>query len=325
MAAVNRRGEIKGCLSRFASDKNFSCSPLGARPNGGSRATVRHCGYRRKEASSLIWDQVREDQRYDAAIMDRPQRRLARIARCLTRAVSAWRARWWPAAWEKPLPQGLPPLSYDPFVRQLAQYGRHIRGCGGGVIAEPQRAIDSQQGRFGEQGLRDRCYLLVGVAKRSAVIHYLAVGLGVSAAFAGSQPAYLPIAEELEREAAPAQYRWVGQRSMGQLYLARLDRGDGVPLMPVDVAAWQVEDVGQVMTLLHQSSRASFPLRGYPQELIAAHQQARLSYLETEMLESLLMEQVQARNPIVADRVRQLRLLGRRLVEEMSDGPDAQE
>jgi hypothetical protein len=112
---------------------------------------------------------------------------------------------------------------------------------------------------------------------------------------------------------------------MGQLHLARLDRGDSVPLMPVDVAAWQAEQAGEVMTLLHRSSRASFPLRGYPMELIAAHQHARLGELETEMLEGLLMEQVVSRNPAVAERVRQLRLLGQRLVEEVADGQDAKQ
>lgn len=168
-------------------------------------------------------------------------------------------------------------------------------------------------------------HLLVGVAKRSAVINYLAVGLGVTATFSGSSPAYLSIAEDLEREAAPAQYRWIGQRSMGQLHLAKLDHGDGVPLMPVDIAAWQAAEAPEVMALLARSSRASFPLRGYPQELLLAHQHARLGGLETEMLEGLLMQQVIERNPTVAERVRQLRLLGRRLVEEAEDGSDTQE
>jgi len=61
------------------------------------------------------------------------------------------------------------------------------------------------------QRLRDRFtaftekhrHLLVGVAKRSRVIHYLSVALGLGESFAGGEPSYLPVPAELEREAAP--------------------------------------------------------------------------------------------------------------------------
>ena len=79
-------------------------------------------------------------------------------------------------------------------------------------------------------------HLLVGVAKRSRVLSYLSVALGLSESFSNGEPAYLPVPAELEREAAPAQYRWIGSRAMGLLHVARLDRGEGVPLMPVDIA-----------------------------------------------------------------------------------------
>ena len=106
---------------------------------------------------------------------------------------------------------------------------------------------------------------------------------------------------------------------MGRLHIARLDRGEAVPLMPVDVAEWQVDSVAEVMSLLGQAAHASFPVRGYPQELFTAHQHARLSEFETEMLEGVLLNQLSERNPAVAAQVRQLKLLGRRLVEETTD------
>jgi hypothetical protein len=160
-------------------------------------------------------------------------------------------------------------------------------------------------------------HLLVGVAKRSRVINYLSVALNLNESFADRQPSYVLVPAELEIEAAPEQYRWIGNRAMGQLFMARLDVGEGVPLMPVDVAAWQTERAAEAMALLHDSSRAGFPIRGYPQALVRAHEHAHLGGLEVEMLERLLLEEIAARDPAAANQARLLRLLGRQLVEEL--------
>jgi len=180
-----------------------------------------------------------------------------------------------------------------------------------GVFAAIRRRLEDLTRRNG--------HLLAGVAKRSAVINYLSIGLGLTSVLAGPDPAYLRVGADLEREASPSQYRWMSQRGMGVLFVARLDRGEAVPLMPVDIAAWQENEAAQAMTLLHRSARLSFPLRGYPQELTTAHRHAHLGEFETQVLESLLMQEVVARSPTLGERVRQLRMLGRRLVEEESD------
>jgi hypothetical protein len=160
-------------------------------------------------------------------------------------------------------------------------------------------------------------HLLVGVAKRSRVLNYLSVALGLNESFCDRHPAYLVIPAELEREAAPAQYRWIGSRAMGLLHIARLDQGEGVPLMPVDVAEWQQERIDQAMSLLHESAQASFPLRGYPQALVQAHEHARLGGLEIELLERMLLDQVTERDPAAGHIARQLMLLGREFIEEI--------
>jgi len=161
-------------------------------------------------------------------------------------------------------------------------------------------------------------HLLVGVAKRSRVLSYLSVALGLNDSFSNGEPAYLPVPAELERVAAPAQYRWIGSRAMGRLHIARLDRGE-VPLMPVDISEWQAERVGEAMSLLADSAHASFPLRGYPQALVQAHEYAHIGGLEIEMLESLLLQQITQRDPAVARTARQLRLLGRQLAKGMDE------
>jgi hypothetical protein len=162
-------------------------------------------------------------------------------------------------------------------------------------------------------------HLLVGVAKRSRVLSYLSVALGLNESFRSGEPSYLAIPAELERQASPSQYRWIGSRAMGLLHIARLDRGDGVPLMPVDIAAWQQGRSEEAMSLLHESACASFPLRGYPQALVQAHEHARLGGLEIEMLESLLLQKVNERDPSVAHTARYLMLLGKQLSEGPND------
>jgi len=89
--------------------------------------------------------------------------------------------------------------------------------------------------------------------------------------------------------------------------------------MPVDIADWQEDRVGEAMSLLADSAHASFPLWGYPQALVQAHEHAHLGGLEIEMLESLLLQQVAERDSAVARTARQLRLLGRQLVWGIED------
>jgi hypothetical protein len=164
-----------------------------------------------------------------------------------------------------------------------------------------------------EELTRAHGHLLAGVAKRSRTLSYLSLALELAQSFASDEPAYLRIPAPLEQEAAPAQYRWIGHRAMGHLFVARLDRGESVPLMPIDLAAWQSDRAEEAMFLLHQSSQASFPTRGYPQPLVDAHEHARLGGMEVELLESLMLEKLRKRDPDAARAALELRLGGQRL------------
>lgn len=182
-------------------------------------------------------------------------------------------------------------------------------------VLVPDRVFRALKGRFqmltGQHG-----HLLVGVAKRSRVINYLSAALALAETFSAGKPAFVEIPADLELEAAPTQYRWINGRAMGLLHVARLDHGDGVPLLPVDIAVWQGNRVAEAMAVLHESARASFPIRGYPQALVAAHEHAHLGGLEVELLEQLLMEQIDSRDPAAVRVAHELRLLGRRMAEE---------
>jgi hypothetical protein len=181
------------------------------------------------------------------------------------------------------------------------------------------RVFQALRSRFEELTARNG-HLLVGIAKQSSVVSYLSVAFGLNETFHRTGPAYVCVPADLEREAAPAQYRWIGDRAMGQLHLARLDIGTDVPLLPVDVAVWQQDRIRDVMQSLHRSARGSFPRRGYPHELLIAHENARLSMLEVELLESELLRELETRDARVARQASALMLLGRRIVEDMDAG-----
>lgn len=176
--------------------------------------------------------------------------------------------------------------------------------------------FQSLRSRF-EELTNKHGHLLVGAAKRSSVVNYLSVAFGVNETFESISPAYIQIPTELEREAAPSQYRWIGDRAMGALYLAKLDVGADVPIMPIDVAEWQRSHVADIMRYLHHSARGSFPRRGYPQELMMAHENAKLTQLEIEMLQSELLQELIARDPAVAHQASALMLLGQQIVEDL--------
>ena len=185
-------------------------------------------------------------------------------------------------------------------------------------VALPVRVFDSLTAKF-ETLTTKHHHLLVGISKRSRVVNYLSVAFGLNERLKTGELAYLRIPPELERDSAPPQYRWVNTRTMGELYIARLDRGENVPLMPVDVARWQSDRVADAMALLHRSARGSFPIRGYPQALVQADAHARLGGLEIEMLEKLMLAQIADRDPRVAHKARELMLLGKKLSEDLRD------
>jgi hypothetical protein len=173
-----------------------------------------------------------------------------------------------------------------------------------------------------ERLTRKHGHLLVGVAKRSRVITYLSAAIELGEEFPANAPAYMRVPADLEREAAPAQYRWIGNRAMGDLSVARLDMEKGTPLMPIDIAHWQEERTSEAMSLLHQCSRGSFPARGYPQPLIQAHEHAKIGGIESEMLENLLLEGIRDRSPHAANVARQLRLTGQALAQGAQKGSE---
>ena len=183
----------------------------------------------------------------------------------------------------------------------------------------PDAVFGAIQVRFKEL-TNQRGHLLAGVSKRSQIVNYLSTGLALDERFQRKQPFYVQIPVELERATAPPRYTWGSGRAMGHLFLARLDHGENVPLMPVDVARWQADRAEEAMMLLAQDSKGSFPVRGYPQALIAADRHARIGGLEVELLERLVLGELAERDPTVARQAQEQMLLGKRLSQSFENG-----
>jgi len=162
-------------------------------------------------------------------------------------------------------------------------------------------------------------HLWAGVAKRSSILSYLSLALDMNNAFDAGTPAWAEIPPALEREAAPPSYRWVQGRNMGRLHLARLDAGNHIPLLPVDLAFWQMERREETLAILRESARGSFPLRGYPMVLFEAHQKACFTPLDIHWLEQNTLEELARRDPQAGKKAVLQRLWGRNFVEWTED------
>lgn len=132
------------------------------------------------------------------------------------------------------------------------------------------------------------------MAKGSPVVRYLEWAFDLEGAFPPGERALAPIPEDLEREAAPATYRWMTGRTLGRLYLALLDDLPGTPLRAVDVAEVCAHDAEEILANVAAVCRGSFPLRGYPAPLLEAHRHACLSALECDWILSVAREITEA-------------------------------
>jgi hypothetical protein len=199
-------------------------------------------------------------------------------------------------------------LAYDAKPKLLLRDGL-LRS-----VTLPDSIFQAIKARFRDLTIRNG-HILAGVSKRSQIVNYLSTSLSLEQWHEQETLYYLPIPHDLEQAAAPPNYRWGQGRTMGSLFLAKLDHGQQVPFMPVDLAVWQADRIEEAMALLAENSRASFPVRGYPQVLIDADRFARIGGLESELLEGLVLEDLADRNPAVARKAREQMLLGRRLIQ----------
>lgn len=163
-----------------------------------------------------------------------------------------------------------------------------------------------QKIRDGVRRHQDRnVYLsLVGVAKQSAVLGRLAVALELEATFHKPYPCFAEVPEDVEADCYNFDLTWLktyettepqddGKKlyqSLGKMYLAKFGDRPFDPVWPVDVAIWQVPNVEKILGQLTVDAQQGFPIPDYPMSIQKAHDFAKLTGLEIEILQDLLME-----------------------------------
>jgi len=151
---------------------------------------------------------------------------------------------------------------------------------------------------------RNVCLSLVGVAKQSAVLGRLAVALELEASFHKPYPCFVEVPEDVEADCYNFDLTWLktyetadpqddGKKlyqSLGKMYLAKFGDRPFDPVWPVDVAIWQVPNVEKILGQLTVDAQQGFPIPDYPMSIQKAHDFAKLTGLEVEILQDLLME-----------------------------------
>jgi len=133
---------------------------------------------------------------------------------------------------------------------------------------------------------------LAGVAKRAKVLNYYSMSLNLENSFTGKYPCYCELPKKMEEEAYHRASAWVGHRSFGDLYFAKLtDKKEGL-VLPIEIPHWLRDRKKEVLEYIAWTSKMSFPTIGYPFPLIKAHENATLTGIEMEYLASLLKNEI---------------------------------
>lgn len=170
---------------------------------------------------------------------------------------------------------------------------------------------------------------IVGVAKQSAVLSRLAVALELEATFARPYPCFVEVPRHIEEDCYNFDRTWLDTletleerdeegnalyQSMGQMFLAKFGDQPMDPVWPVDVAVWQVPEAEKILGQLALDAQQGFPIPDYPMCIQRAHDHAKLTGLEIEVLQDILLTGVtQKLNAGEVDRLLRLKYLGQHL------------
>jgi hypothetical protein len=102
------------------------------------------------------------------------------------------------------------------------------------------------------------------------------------------------VPEKLEAKAYTWAKSWMGGHSFGKLHLAKLVEHEDALVLPIDLPQWLVSRRKEVLEYLAETAKASFPILGYPEPLVKAHENANLRGLEMTVLEHFMLEQLVA-------------------------------
>jgi hypothetical protein len=169
---------------------------------------------------------------------------------------------------------------------------------------------------------------LVGVAKQSAVLGRLAVALELEGTFHRDYPCYVKVDEDIEADCYNFDRTWLdtfetsepddeGRRlyqALGKMFLAKFGDRPLDPVWPVDIAEWQIAAADKVLGQLTVDAQQGFPIPDYPMCIQRAHDFAKLTGIEVEVLQDLLVEGMsQKLTSDESERLLRMKHLGRSL------------
>jgi len=169
---------------------------------------------------------------------------------------------------------------------------------------------------------------LVGVAKQSAVLSRLAVALELEGTFHKDYPCYVQVPKETEEDCYNFDRTWLdtyetsepeddGRRlyqSLGRMFLVKFGDRPLDPVWPVDIAEWQVDQAEKVLGQLTIDAQQGFPIPDYPMCIQRAHDYAKLTGLEVEVLQDILVQGMcENLTPQEVERLLRMKHLGRSL------------
>jgi hypothetical protein len=145
---------------------------------------------------------------------------------------------------------------------------------------------------------------LVGVAKQSAVLGRLAVALELEAAFHRNFACYVQVDKDIEEDCYNFDRTWLETfetsepqddgtklyQALGRMFLAKFGDRPLDPVWPVDIAEWQIGEAPKILGQLTVDAQQGFPIPDYPMCIQRAHDFAKLTGLEVEVLQDLLVQ-----------------------------------
>jgi len=179
-----------------------------------------------------------------------------------------------------------------------------------------------------EHSKRNVALSLVGVAKQSAVLSRLAVALELEATFHKPFPCYVQVPDDIEQDCYNFDLTWFRTyestepeederrlyQSMGRMFLVKFGDRPLDPVWPVDIAEWQVGNAERILGQLVVDAQQGFPIPDYPMCIQQAHDYAKLTGLEIEVLQDMLFQGVcEHLNDEESERLLRLKHLGRSL------------
>ncbi len=169
---------------------------------------------------------------------------------------------------------------------------------------------------------------IVGVAKASSVLGQLALALELEGTFHRDYPCYVRVPTDVEEDCYNYDRTWLdtyessepddrGRRlyqSFGNMHLVKFGDRAFDPVWPVDIAEWQSSDSDKILGQLTVDAQQGFPIPDYPMCIQRAHDFAKITGIEIEVLQDLLIESMTAGlSKDQVERLLRLKYLGRSL------------